>query len=197
MKYLSLTIIMMAIAMVTVAQDKLFPSESGIIDVTKAPYNAKGDGVSDDWDAIQQALSDHPNGNRIIYLPAGTYLISHTLTWPEGSHGGLKHKRTVLQGQHMDKTIIKLMDAADSFQNVESPRELIYTGRAPAQRFGNEIRDLTINTGTGNPGAIGLKFISNNYGMLHNITIKTEDETAFMDSIWDIPMKLALCLLKI
>ena len=32
----------------------------------------------------QQALLEHPNGNKIIYLPNGTYLISATLRWPGG-----------------------------------------------------------------------------------------------------------------
>jgi Pectate lyase superfamily protein len=55
-------------------------------DITKSPYNAKGDGTHDDTDAINRAISD---GNRcgagcnatstkgaIIYFPPGKYLIS-------------------------------------------------------------------------------------------------------------------------
>ena len=46
------------------------------ISVKQAPYNAVGDGVTDDTAAIQAALN---TGNR-IYCPAGTYLISNALT---------------------------------------------------------------------------------------------------------------------
>src|SRR5690606_7716054 len=57
----------------------VFPSDAGIIDVTKPPYNAKGDGVTDDTAAINQALKDYNYGTNgetfmsyTIYLPAGT-----------------------------------------------------------------------------------------------------------------------------
>jgi hypothetical protein len=47
-----------------------------MIDVTQRPYRAAGDGVTDDWEAIQQAIDDgHPG----IYLPRGRYRISRTL----------------------------------------------------------------------------------------------------------------------
>ena len=86
----------------------VFPSDGGVINVKNAPYNAKGDGVTDDTEAIQQALSDYPNQNKIIYLPKGTYLVSNQLQWPAGSRGGQEHKRTILQGQNTGTTIIKL-----------------------------------------------------------------------------------------
>jgi hypothetical protein len=41
-------------------------------------YGAKGDGVTDDTSAIQGAITDLAAGG-ILYLPAGTYLVSSTL----------------------------------------------------------------------------------------------------------------------
>ena len=46
-----------------------FPHGSGVVDITKPPYNAKSDGKSDVTEIIQQALDDHANGDYIIYLP--------------------------------------------------------------------------------------------------------------------------------
>lgn len=46
--------------------------------VTPQMYGAKGDGVTDDTEAIQNAIESGKFGK--IYFPAGTYLISDTLT---------------------------------------------------------------------------------------------------------------------
>lgn len=72
--------------------ERAFPSDSGMVNV-KTQYGARGDGVSDDTEAIQQAISatvHHPQtGPRIIYFPAGTYLVSRPLL-REGSELALE-----------------------------------------------------------------------------------------------------------
>ena len=99
-----------ALATASGAENLVFPPDAGVIDVTKPPYGAKGDGQTDDTQAIQQALNDHPNQGAIIYLPHGTYRIAATLKWPHGSRGGMEEKNTILQGQSRDGTIIRLKD---------------------------------------------------------------------------------------
>lgn len=49
----------------------------GTINVKSPPYNAKGDGTSDDWAAIQGAINASANG--WVFLPKGNYVISQTL----------------------------------------------------------------------------------------------------------------------
>ena len=177
MKRLALFIVFFILVLHNNAQ-KLFPENSGVIDVTKAPYNAKGDGATDDTEAIQQALDAYPNGSRVIYLPPGTYLISDRLDWPTGSHGGHDQKRTTLQGAGIDHTILKLKDNATLFQGTDGTKAMIWTGNSPAQRFGNHIFDLTVSTGKGNPGAIGVQFNSSNQGAMRNVKIIDEDNQA-------------------
>jgi hypothetical protein len=45
--------------------------------VKEAPYNAKGNGVDDDWSAIQNAINNSANGE--VFLPKGDYLITKPL----------------------------------------------------------------------------------------------------------------------
>jgi hypothetical protein len=46
----------------------------------KTVYGAKGDGVTDDTAALQNALNSLSPTRPTLYLPAGTYRITHTLT---------------------------------------------------------------------------------------------------------------------
>jgi polygalacturonase len=152
----------------------VFPSDAGVINVKD--FGAKGDGITDDTAAIQAALNAYPNGMRIIYLPNGTYLVSNTLTWPAGTPGtGNEYKNTILQGQSEGGTLIKLKNNAVGFTDVNAPKSVIFTGPAPAQRFGNSIRNLTVDTGTGNPGASGIQFNASNQGSMRQVTIQSGD----------------------
>lgn len=180
MKFLSmkqpfLTVLLSLVAIESQAENIDFPRDSGVVDVTKPPYLAKADGVADDTVAIQKALDDHPSANAIIYLPKGTYLVSDTLRWPDGPRRGLEQKRTILQGQSGDGTVVKLKDSAAGFGDAEKRKAVIWTGRKPAQRFRNAIRNLTVNTGKGNDGAVGIQFIANNQGVMADVRIVSGD----------------------
>ncbi len=54
----------------------------GEIDVTKAPYSAKGDGVTDNTDAFQSALSAAASVGAIVRVPAGQYVFKGSLNIP-------------------------------------------------------------------------------------------------------------------
>ena len=153
------------------AENIVFPVNSGIIDVTAAPYNAQGDGKADDTRAIQQALRDYAAKGAIIYLPNGTYLISKTLRW------GNNQKLTTLQGQSRAGTIMRLKDACPGFTDPGQPDAMVWTGDKPAQRFRNQIRNCTWDTGQGNPGAIGVQFNASNCGCLRDVAIRSGDGT--------------------
>lgn len=64
------------------------------INVKQPPYNAKGDGVSDDTQAIKDALSNGEN----IFIPKGTYLISDTISFQNKRIYGIEPNRTILKG---------------------------------------------------------------------------------------------------
>ena len=57
---------------------------SGYVNVRSPPYNAAGDGETDDTGAIQQALNDMGKaGGGIVFVPEGNYLIKGQLNVPQ------------------------------------------------------------------------------------------------------------------
>lgn len=169
--------------------DVVFPGDANSINVKLAPYNAKGDGVTDDSDALLKAFFENdwiddalpensPNvavdraSPRTIYLPAGTYLVTKELLI-EGS-------TLRIIGAGKGKTILKLKD--NTFTNSNTPKYLLKTGNARYNTsnlantgFANYIQHLTIDIGKGNPGAIGVRYNVANTGSMQHVEIKSSD----------------------
>jgi hypothetical protein len=178
---------------------QLFPTDSGILDVRN--FGAIGDGIADDTNAILKAIASlpaytemHPFLIRIVYFPPGTYLVTNTI---QRRADGLFLPNLVLIGHDRTSTFIKLADHAPGFENPTTPKAVLYTasglvfmrdphdgGRQYPERgegneaFGNTIENLTVDVGTGNPGAIGIDFLANNVGALRNLTIRAPDRAA-------------------
>lgn len=165
-------------------------------------YGAKGDGVTDDTAAIQRALNedrvdadgkplypvpDQYNGRpKALYFPQGVYLVSKTVAWVGCCLS--------IQGQGSGYTIFKLKDAASGFGDPAKPLPVIKT-EGGNMSFRQNVRDLTIDTGKNNPGAIGIDYISNNSGTLRDVTIRSGDGKGYtgldMRRSWPGP-----CLVK-
>lgn len=157
-------------------ENVIFPKDSGVLNVKD--YGAKGDGVRDDTIAIQKALDAYPNGGRIVYLPNGTYKVTDTLKWPQRTIPSQEATGTTLQGQSREKVILRLPDSAPGFLDGKNPKAVIWTGQGPTHAVRNAIRNLTIDTGKKNPGAIGVQFRANNQGCMRDVTIQSGDRKA-------------------
>ena len=151
---------------------------SGIIDVTLSPYFADKTGTTDATTAIQKAFTDHQNLTT-IYFPNGTYLVSNTIamtpscasTTGTGCVAG-----PILQGQSRAGTVIKL--AFGKFTNAGSPKPVLISGDGVAQEFQRGIHNITVEVGPNNAGANGIRWFSNNQGLMSDVTIVSDDAGA-------------------
>ncbi len=157
------------------AEDVRFPKCAHVVDVTQPPYSAKGDGKTDDTAALQKALDDVMGQHKIVYLPNGTYLVSKTLVWKnQNSAKRNAYGFTWVQGQNGGKTVIRLKD--DTFTDPKKPQAVMHGGGfGSADWFHNYVQNLTVDTGKGNAGAVGLEFYSNNTGGVRDVHIRSGD----------------------
>jgi hypothetical protein len=176
------------------------PASAGLINV-KTSYGAVGDGVADDWWAIQRAISDSLGNQTLIYLPAGTYRISKPIFWRKFNSDQTPNTGATnsgwgawvgLKGEQRDATVIRFdnnaFTAAPSYTSGNfTPNAVIYTASADDsnvydnvtgpgnQAFYNSVFDLTVNTGSGNTGAVGIDYQVSNFGEIRNVTVRSED----------------------
>ncbi len=141
--------------------------------ISVADYGANGADAVDDTTAIQAALDadreidqDYYGRPKALFFPAGTYIVSAELVW--------RGCCVTLQGQGSGSSVIKLADSSPGYQDVTTPKAVIKTP-AGNMSFRQNIYGLTINTGSGNPGAVGLDYIANNSGAVQDVHIISGD----------------------
>lgn len=96
------------------APSKKPASETNFYNVKNAPYNAAGNGLADDRNAIQTALTDAGNaGGGTVFLPPGSYKISTTLNVPSGVE--LRGSYDYLHAhENLDTTVLLAYDGKDT-----------------------------------------------------------------------------------
>jgi len=157
--------------------DSAYPDHPNVVNVRKAPYFAKGDGLTDDTAALQKAIDENVGRHRLIYLPRGRYLVRPTLKWPKRSGGRDNWGFTIFAGESRETTQIRLMDATATEQDL--PVAIMWCGGfGSADWFHNYVENLTFDTGNGNPGAVALQFYSNNSGAVRNCRFRDDSGKA-------------------
>ncbi len=164
----------------TQADEILFPADPQAVMEIRKDCGAKGDGIADDTAAIQSAIEQSTSGDRsrFLYLPNGIYKITRTITFKppgDGKEGSMVGPW--IYGQDRDKTILRLVDGAEGFGDPAKPKEMIRGVSRPdgakmnADFFDRTMVNLTIDTGN-NAGAVGIKFYSNNTGLMKDVLIR-------------------------
>lgn len=121
---------------------------------------------------------------KILYFPKGTYLvsdtISHSLENLKNILNGVPtmeiNRQIYIVGESKEDTVIKLRDNCPGF-GFGCQKPIISYIRTEKSNIAmtNLISDITIDCGSGNSGAVGLVFYSNNSGAVRNVTIKSTD----------------------
>jgi hypothetical protein len=149
------------------AVEQRYPATPFVVDVTQPPYSAKGDGITDDTEALQRAINENTGRHKALYFPKGTFLVSRTLTWPKKWNGRDNWGMTLLRGEQRDLSIIRLRDG--TFTNAAQPQAIMWCGGfGSADWFHNYVENLTFDVGARNPGAVALQFYSNNSGAVRD-----------------------------
>lgn len=127
---------------------------------------------------------------KILYFPNGTYLVSDTIVYQTREsrkfHMGrfyFELNRNIhFEGESREGTIIKLKDHAKGFEygQIRPIISFILRPETVAEHIANNammnsVKDLTIDCGVGNGGAVGLKYYANNTGMISNVTVRSSD----------------------
>jgi len=140
-----------------------FPRDAAVIDA-KRDLGAKGDGKTDDTDALQRGLDECLNDGRsqAIYLPNGVYRVTRSLVY--------KHALGPwLYGESRDGVIIRLDDGVKDCTAVlrTHPRE---KDPGSADWFMRNLRNFTVDVGN-NPDTDGIRYFATNTGILKNVRV--------------------------
>lgn len=115
-------------------------------------YGAKGDGVTDDTKAIQEAV----NNEKILYFPQGIYKVTDTI---------YLQKDCCLYGLSPITTQIVIEDDTPAFFGFGTPKAIIETA-AGGSAYMNGIG---IDTAGKNPRAVGIKWMANESSYMNDI----------------------------
>jgi len=183
-------------------------AQFGYFDVTKPPYGAKGDGITDDTAAIQRAVTEARDARVVAYFPPGTYLVSDTIQMIQGTvdYGpvpaaeweetwNVREFPCVLAGPATGpRAVIRLRDA--TFRNPSAPRPVLdfWSRHSPPRiawdpeknkanvNYNQTLRHLDIDLGAGNPGAMGVSMYSAQGSSIAEVTIRAHGAFAGLAS---------------
>lgn len=122
--------------------------------------------------------------SKIIYFPNGTYLVSDTISYSmeefRNLFASVRHLEMNCQlrfvGQSKDGVVIKLKDHCKGFEfGNDRPVIDFMRGEQSNIAMTNMLENLTIDVGSGNPGATGVRYFANNTGAIRNVRIQSSD----------------------
>lgn len=140
----------------------------GVVNVKGKPYNAKGDGVTDDTTAIQAAIDETTADGGVVYFPPGTYMASQ-----------IEVKRKVLlDGGHMRAVALKQIAGSnqdfiisENFASLTGTNKFAPNDPEVPTWFG--LKDIQIDGNkSGNTSGNGVSFYGSSMVMLGTVYVR-------------------------
>ncbi len=167
-------------------------ARSGFLDVTAVPFSADPSGRSDSTKAIQRAVDFARDNQLVCFFPAGTYLVSDTITCTQnlylrsnGAIVGAPQFPCVLVGSTRDplrRARLLLAPRSQGFGDPSRRKFVVHFANRsmppgdPAVpqaniSFNQIFRDIDITIGEGNPGAVGIRMQAAEGSSIQDCTI--------------------------
>ncbi len=129
---------------------------------------------------IRVVFPARPEPSRILYFPNGTYLVSDTVCYTftdlHNTSGGELNRQIIIRGQSESGTVIRLKDACPGFEKGANKPVFSFMKKSTSNvSMANFFENLSIDTGSDNPGASGLRFFGNNMAAVRHVTIRSGD----------------------
>lgn len=169
-------------ALLTSIIDKNFPLPPKAPAINVKDFGAKGDNKTDDTAAIKKAIAATSNAWEQVYFPPGIYLVSDEISW---------QRFLTLRGAGPRRTVIKLKANAAGYKDPKNRKAVLFcrmNGKEPKHNntsHSNHILNLSINVGSGNPGAVGIDLSSHNGGGIENVIVSAADNSGLIGIAMD------------
>jgi len=197
----SATLFVLAAAVSSAAADRdididiVYPPNANVYDVVR-DGGVDNTGKTDVTEKLQKLIAERANSLSILYFPKGEYLVSGSLIVKiDRSRKPSSHSHGPwIVGEKRSETVLRLADGTwpepiydltrktkrgkakrASYPSALDRQVVLNTGDSTNTTFSKIIRNLTINTGRDNAGAIGVQFCTSNSGFIGEVTIVSED----------------------
>ncbi|MGI5870241.1 MAG: glycosyl hydrolase family 28-related protein [Kiritimatiellia bacterium] len=151
-----------------------------VLDVTQPPYAVVPNDGKNDAKAIQRAVSENLDRGVALYFPNGVYDLDQGIVFRDTK--GRWRPHVAIRGESREETVFRLRDQAVGMQDPANPRAVFTTGSfwepgdseagGGNKAFRNNFSDFTLDTGRGNPGAIGIDWAVSNVGVIERVTVR-------------------------